>query len=95
MSYGDEHNNKSLENLERAYRRMESEDFEGDFKRRKDISGVEEQINYWYSDNILISILSEQHELLISERQGQARLMESLNDEVVQLRRESEEKRKG
>lgn len=35
MSYRDEHDDKSLENLERAYRRMESEDYEGDFKKRK------------------------------------------------------------
>ena len=79
-----------LEDIELTYKEMDKDCFEEDFARRRDIAGVEGQIDYWKSDNSLRSILSEQQELLVAERQGHEKLISSMCGEIEQLRKEAE-----
>lgn len=71
---------------------MENNQFEDDFERRRDIAGVEGQIDYWKSDKTLRSVLSEQQELLVAEKQGQEELMNSMCVELKRLRKICKEK---
>ena len=92
MSYRDKYDDQTLEFLKSIHKKMDTDCFEEDFARRRDICEVEGQIDYWYSDNSLRGILSEQHELLIAEKQGHEKLMDSLSGEIKQLRKKIEEK---
>ena len=83
-----------LEKMEVFYKEMENNHFEDDFERRRDIAGVEGQIDYWESDKTLRSVLSEQQELLVAEKQGQEELLNSMCVELKRLRnRMNKEKR--
>ena len=84
--------NDQLEEMEFFYKEMENNQFEDDFERRRDISGVEGQIDYWKSDKTLRSVLSEQQELLVAEKQGQEELMNSMCVELKRLRKICKEK---
>ena len=92
MGYRDKYDDQTLEILKSIHKKLDADYFEEDFTRRRDICEVEGQIDYWYSDNSLRGILSEQHELLISEKQGHEKLMDSLSGEIKQLRKKIEEK---
>jgi len=92
MGYRDKYDDQTLEILKSIHKKLDADYFEEDFARRRDICEVEGQIDYWYSDNSLRGILSEQHELLISEKQGHEKLMDSLSGEIKQLRKKIEEK---
>lgn len=81
-----------LEKMEVFYKEMENNQFEDDFERRRDIAGVEGQIDYWKSDKTLRSVLSEQQELLVAEKQGQEELMNSMCVELKRLRKICKEK---
>lgn len=81
-----------LEKMEVFYKEMENNQFEDDFERRRDIAGVEGQIDYWESDKTLRSVLSEQQELLVAEKQGQEELMNSMCVELKRLRKICKEK---
>ncbi len=81
-----------IEKMEVFYKEMENNQFEDDFERRRDIAGVEGQIDYWESDKTLRSVLSEQQELLVAEKQGQEELMNSMCVELKRLRKICKEK---
>lgn len=81
-----------LEKMEVFYKEMENNQFEDDFERRRDIAGVEGQIDYWESDKTLRSVLSEQQELLVAEKQGQEELLNSMCVELKRLRKICKEK---
>ena len=81
-----------IEKMEVFYKEMENNQFEDDFERRRDIAGVEGQIEYWESDKTLRSVLSEQQELLVAEKQGQEELMNSMCVELKRLRKICKEK---
>ena len=91
MSYRDKYDDQTLEILKGIHKKLDADYFEEEFERRKDICEVEGQIDYWYSDNSLRGILSEQHELLISEKHGHEKLMDSVSGEIKQLRKKIEE----
>ena len=74
-----------LEKMEVFYKEMENNQFEDDFERRRDI-------DYWKSDKTLRSVLSEQQELLVAEKQGQEELMNSMCVELKRLRKICKEK---
>jgi len=84
-----------LEKMEVFYKEMENNQFEDDFERRRDIAGVEGQIDYWKSDKTLRSVLSEQQELLVAEKQGQEELMNSMCVELKQLRNRMNKEKEG
>lgn len=84
-----------LEKMEAFYKEMENNQFEDDFERRRDIAGVEGQIDYWKSDKTLRSVLSEQQELLVAEKQGQEELMNSMCVELKQLRNRMNKEKEG
>ena len=84
-----------LEKMEVFYKEMENNHFEDDFERRRDIAGVEGQIDYWKSDRTLRSVLSEQQELLVAEKQGQEELMNSMCVELKQLRNRMNKEKEG
>lgn len=84
-----------LEKMEAFYKEMENNQFEDDFERRRDIAGVEGQIDYWESDKTLRSVLSEQQELLVAEKQGQEELMNSMCVELKQLRNRMNKEKEG
>lgn len=84
-----------LEKMEVFYKEMENNQFEDDFERRRDIAGVEGQIDYWKSDKTLRSVLSEQQELLIAEKQGQEELMNSMCVELKRLRNRMNREKEG
>ena len=84
-----------LEKMEVFYKEMENNQFEDDFERRRDIAGVEGQIDYWKSDRTLRSVLSEQQELLVAEKQGQEELMNSMCVELKQLRNRMNKEKEG
>ena len=84
-----------LEKMEVFYKEMENNHFEDDFERRRDIAGVEGQIDYWESDKTLRSVLSEQQELLVAEKQGQEELMNSMCVELKQLRNRMNKEKEG
>lgn len=84
-----------LEKMEAFYKEMENNQFEDDFERRRDIAGVEGQIDYWKSDRTLRSVLSEQQELLVAEKQGQEELMNSMCVELKQLRNRMNKEKEG
>lgn len=84
-----------LEKMEVFYKEMENNQFEDDFERRRDIAGVEGQIDYWKSDKTLRSVLSEQQELLVAEKQGQKELMNSMCVELKQLRNRMNKEKEG
>lgn len=84
-----------LEKMESFYKEMENNQFEDDFERRRDIAGVEGQIDYWKSDKTLRSVLSEQQELLVAEKQGQEELMNSMCVELKQLRNRMNKEKEG
>lgn len=84
-----------LEKMEVFYKEMENNQFEDDFERRRDIAGVEGQIDYWKSDKTLRSVLSEQQELLVAEKQGQEELMNSMCVELKQLRNRINKEKEG
>ena len=84
-----------LEKMESFYKDMENNQFEDDFERRRDIAGVEGQIDYWKSDKTLRSVLSEQQELLVAEKQGQEELMNSMCVELKQLRNRMNKEKEG
>lgn len=75
-----------LEKMEVFYKEMENNHFEDDFERRRDIAGVGGQIDYWESDKTLRSVLSEQQELLVAEKQGQEELLNSMCVELKRIR---------
>lgn len=83
------------EKMEVFYKEMENNQFEDDFERRRDIAGVEGQIDYWKSDKTLRSVLSEQQELLVAEKQGQEELMNSMCVELKQLRNRMNKEKEG
>lgn len=85
MGDRDKYDNQIFEILKSIHKKMDADYFEEEFERRKDIYEVEGQIDYLYSDNSLRGILSEQRELLIVEKQGHEKLMDSLSDEIKQL----------
>ena len=80
------------EKMEVFYKEMENNQFEDDFERRRDIAGVEGQIDYWESDKTLRSVLSEQQELLVAEKLGQEELMTTMSVELKRLRKICKEK---
>ena len=84
-----------IEKMEVFYKEMENNQFEDDFERRRDIAGVEGQIDYWKSDKTLRSVLSEQQELLVAEKQGQEELMNSMCVELKQLRNRMNKEKEG
>lgn len=84
-----------LEKMEVFYKEMENNQFEDDFERRRDIAGVEGQIDYWKSDKTLRSVLSEQQELLVAEKQGQEELMNSMCVELKRLRNRMNREKEG
>ena len=84
-----------IEKMEVFYKEMENNQFEDDFERRRDIAGVEGQIDYWESDKTLRSVLSEQQELLVAEKQGQEELMNSMCVELKQLRNRMNKEKEG
>ena len=84
-----------LEKMEVFYKEMENNHFEDDFERRRDIAGVEGQIDYWESDKTLRSVLSEQQELLVAEKQGQEELLNSMCVELKRLRYRINEEKEG
>lgn len=84
-----------LEKMEVFYKEMENNHFEDDFERRRDIAGVEGQIDYWESDNTLRSVLSEQQELLVAEKQGQEELLNSMCVELKRLRNRMNKEKEG
>ena len=84
-----------LEKMEVFYKEMENNQFEDDFERRRDIAGVEGQIDYWESDKTLRSVLSEQQELLVAEKQGQEELMNSMCVELKRLRNRMNREKEG
>ena len=84
-----------LEKMEVFYKEMENNHFEDDFERRRDIAGVEGQIDYWKSDKTLRSVLSEQQELLVAEKQGQEELMNSMCVELKRLRNRMNKEKEG
>lgn len=84
-----------LEKMEVFYKEMENNHFEDDFERRRDIAGVEGQIDYWESDKTLRSVLSEQQELLVAEKQGQEELLNSMCVELKRLRNRMNEEKEG
>ena len=87
MGDRDKYDNQILEILKSIHKKLDTDYFEEEFERRKDIYEVEGQIDYLYSDNSLRGILSEQRELLIAEKQGNEKLMDSLSGEIKQLRK--------
>lgn len=84
-----------LEKMEVFYKEMENNQFEDDFERRRDIAGVEGQIDYWKSDKTLRSVLSEQQELLVAEKQGQEELLNSMCVELKRLRNRMNREKEG
>ena len=84
-----------IEKMEVFYKEMENNQFEDDFERRRDIAGVEGQIDYWKSDKTLRSVLSEQQELLVAEKQGQEELMNSMCVELKRLRNRMNREKEG
>ena len=84
-----------LEKMEVFYKEMENNQFEDDFERRRDIAGVEGQIDYWESDKTLRSVLSEQQELLVAEKQGQEELLNSMCVELKRLRNRMNREKEG
>ena len=84
-----------IEKMKVFYKEMENNQFEDDFERRRDIAGVEGQIDYWESDKTLRSVLSEQQELLVAEKQGQEELMNSMCVELKQLRNRMNKEKEG
>lgn len=84
-----------LEKMESFYKEMENNQFEDDFERRRDIAGVEGQIDYWESDKTLRSVLSEQQELLVAEKQGQEELLNSMCVELKRLRNRMNREKEG
>ena len=84
-----------IEKMEVFYKEMENNQFEDDFERRRDIAGVEGQIDYWESDKTLRSVLSEQQELLVAEKQGQEELMNSMCVELKRLRNRMNREKEG
>ena len=84
-----------LEKMEVFYKEMENNQFEDDFERRRDIAGVEGQIDYWESDKTLRSVLSEQQELLVAEKQGQEELLNSMCAELKRLRNRMNREKEG
>lgn len=84
-----------LEKMEVFYKEMENNHFEDDFERRRDIAGVEGQIDYWESDKTLRSVLSEQQELLVAEKQGQEELLNSMCVELKRLRNRMNKEKEG
>lgn len=84
-----------LEKMEVFYKEMENNQFEDDFERRRDIAGVEGQIDYWESDKTLRSVLSEQQELLVAEKQGQEELLNSMCIELKRLRNRMNREKEG
>ena len=84
-----------LEKMEVFYKEMENNHFEDDFERRRDIAGVEGQIDYWESDKTLRSVLSEQQELLVAEKQGQEELLNSMCVELKRLRNRMNREKEG
>lgn len=87
--------NDQLEKMEVFYKEMENNQFEDDFERRRDIAGVEGQIDYWESDKTLRSVLSEQKELLVAEKQGQEELLNSMCVELKRLRNRMNREKEG
>ena len=84
-----------LEKMEVFYKEMENNHFEDDFERRRDIAGVEGQIDYWESDKTLRSVLSEQQELLVAEKQGQEELLNSMCVELKRIRNRMNKEKEG
>lgn len=84
-----------IEKMEVFYKEMENNQFEDDFERRRDIAGVEGQIDYWESDKTLRSVLSEQQELLVAEKQGQEELLNSMCVELKRLRNRMNREKEG
>ena len=87
--------NDQLEKMEIFYKEMENNQFEDDFERRRDIAGVEGQIDYWESDKTLRSVLSGQQELLVAEKQGQEELLNSMCVELKRLRNRMNREKEG
>ena len=87
--------NDQLEKMEVFYKELETNQFEDDFERRRDIAGVEGQIDYWESDKTLRSVLSEQQELLVAEKQGQEELLNSMCVELKRLRNRMNREKEG
>ena len=84
-----------IEKMKVFYKEMENNQFEDDFERRRDIAGVEGQIDYWESDKTLRSVLSEQQELLVAEKQGQEELLNSMCVELKRLRNRMNREKEG
>ena len=84
-----------IEKMEVFYKEMENNHFEDDFERRRDIAGVEGQIDYWESDKTLRSVLSEQQELLVAEKQGQEELLNSMCVELKRIRNRMNKEKEG